>query len=47
MDLKFAIPMFVHGTVPPGVPVVKEMIGKSSYKFEAIFAMSSGGPIRD
>lgn len=30
----FAIPMFVHDTVPPGVPVMKELSGKISYKFE-------------
>jgi len=30
----FAIPMFVHDTVPPGVLVMKEMSGKITYKFE-------------
>lgn len=30
----FAIPMFVHDTVPPGVPVMKERSDKISYKFE-------------
>lgn len=30
----FAIPMFVHDTVPPGVPVMKELKSKISYKFE-------------
>lgn len=30
----FAIPMFVHDTVPPGVPVMKEMNDKITYKFE-------------
>lgn len=30
----FAIPMFVHDTVPPGVPVMKKLNGKISYKFE-------------
>jgi hypothetical protein len=30
----FAIPMFVHDTVPPGVPVMKELSGKISYKVE-------------
>ncbi len=30
----FEIPMFVHDTVPPGVPVMKQMSGKISYKFE-------------
>ena len=26
--------MFVHDTVPPGVPVMKELSGKINYKFE-------------
>jgi hypothetical protein len=30
----FVIPMFVHDTVPPGVPVMKERNDKISYKFE-------------
>jgi hypothetical protein len=30
----FEIPMFVHDTVPPGVPVMKQMSGKISYKFK-------------
>jgi len=30
----FAIPMLVHDTVPPGVPVMKEMAGKIRYKYE-------------
>jgi hypothetical protein len=30
----FAIPMFVHDTAPPGVPVLKELKGKIRYKFE-------------
>jgi hypothetical protein len=30
----FAIPMFVHDTVPPGVPVMKEHSDKIRYKFE-------------
>jgi hypothetical protein len=30
----FAIPMFVHDTVPPGVPVMKQMKDKILYKFE-------------
>jgi hypothetical protein len=30
----FAIPMFVHDTVPPGVPVMKQRSDKISYKFE-------------
>jgi len=30
----FAIPMFVHNTMPPGVPVMKEQSDKISYKFE-------------
>jgi hypothetical protein len=38
----FAIPMFVHDTVPPGVPVMKELSGKISYKFEET---PSGGQV--
>lgn len=30
----FAIPMFVHDTVPPGVPVMKQMADKITYKFD-------------
>jgi hypothetical protein len=30
----FAIPMFVHDTVPPGVPIMKESKDKIHYKFE-------------
>jgi hypothetical protein len=30
----FAIPMFVHDTIPPGVPVMKELKDKICYKFE-------------
>jgi hypothetical protein len=30
----FAIPMFVHDTTPPGVPVLKELKDKLRYKFE-------------
>jgi hypothetical protein len=30
----FAIPMFVHDTMPPGVPVMKELKEKIHYKFE-------------
>jgi hypothetical protein len=30
----FAIPMFVHDTVPPGVPAMKQMKDKILYKFE-------------
>ncbi len=30
----FAIPMFVHGTVPPGVSAMKQMKEKILYKFE-------------
>jgi len=30
----FAIPMFVHNTTPPGVPVMKELKDKIRYKFE-------------
>jgi hypothetical protein len=34
----FAIPMFVHDTVLPGLPVMKEMAGKMTYKYEEIAA---------
>jgi hypothetical protein len=30
----FAIPMFVHDTLPPGVPVMKQMKDKIRYTFE-------------
>ena len=30
----FAIPMFVHDSTPPGVPVMKELKDKIRYKFE-------------
>jgi hypothetical protein len=30
----FAIPMFVHDTVPPGVPVMKQLKDKIRYQFE-------------
>jgi hypothetical protein len=30
----FAIPMFVHDAVPPGVPVMKQLKDKIRYKFE-------------
>jgi hypothetical protein len=30
----FAIPMFVHDTTPPGVPVMKQLKDKIRYKFE-------------
>ena len=30
----FAIPMFVHDTTPPGIPVMKELKNKIRYKFE-------------
>ena len=30
----FAIPMFVHDTAPPGVPVMKQRSDKITYKFE-------------
>jgi len=30
----FDIPMFVHDTVPLGVPVMKEMAGKITYEYE-------------
>jgi hypothetical protein len=38
----FAIPIFVHAVVPPGVAVMKELNGKISYKFEE---MPSGGRV--
>src|SRR5579859_3679165 len=34
----FSIPMFVHGQVPPGVPVMKEKRDQISYSFEEISA---------
>ena len=30
----FAIPMFVHDTVPPGVPVMKQLVENIHYKYE-------------
>ena len=30
----FAIPMFVHDKAPPGVPVMKQMADKITYKFD-------------
>jgi hypothetical protein len=35
----FAIPIFVHDTIPPGVPVMKQLKDKIRYKFEE----TSGG----
>jgi hypothetical protein len=32
----FSIPMFVHGEVPPGVPVMKEKRAEISYTFEEL-----------
>jgi hypothetical protein len=39
----FAIPMFVHDQVPPGVPVMKEQRAEISYGFEELPA---GGRVR-
>jgi hypothetical protein len=39
----FAIPMFVHDQVPPGVPVMKEKHAEISYTFEELPA---GGRVR-
>jgi len=33
-DGDFDIPMFVHGTVPPGVPEMRRLREKTSYSFE-------------
>ena len=40
---EFSIPMFVHGQVPPGVPVMKEKHAEISYTFEELPA---GGSVR-
>jgi hypothetical protein len=40
---EFSIPMFVHGQVPPGVPVMKEKRAEISYSFEELPA---GGRVR-
>ena len=39
----YAIPMFVHDQVPPGVPVMKEKLGEISYSFEGL---PVGGRVR-
>jgi hypothetical protein len=39
----FSIPMFVHGQIPPGVPVMKEKRAEISYSFEVL---PSGGKVR-
>ena len=39
----FAIPMFVHDQVPPGVPMMKEQRATISYRFEEL---PSGGRVR-
>ena len=39
----FAIPMFVHGQVPPGVPAMKEQRATISYRFEEL---PTGGRVR-
>ena len=33
---EFAIPMFVHDQVPPGVPVMKDKHAEISYSFEEL-----------
>ena len=40
---EFSLPMFVHGQVPPGVPVMKEKRAEISYIFEEL---QSGGRVR-
>jgi hypothetical protein len=40
---EFSIPMFVHGQVPPGVPVMKDKHSEISYSFEE---SSAGGRVR-
>jgi hypothetical protein len=40
---EFYIPMFVHGQVPPGVPVMKDKHAEISYTFEELIA---GGRVR-
>jgi hypothetical protein len=39
----FALPMFIHNTVPPGVPVMKSKHASITYVFEP---MQSGGRVR-
>jgi hypothetical protein len=39
----FALPMFIHDTVPPGVPVMKSKRASITYVFEP---MQSGGRVR-
>jgi hypothetical protein len=39
----FAIPMFVHDQVPPGVPAMKEQRATISYRFEEL---PTGGRVR-
>jgi hypothetical protein len=40
---EFSIPMFVHGQIPPGVPVMKEKRAEIFYSFEELPA---GGRVR-
>jgi hypothetical protein len=42
-DGNFQVPMFIHDTVPPGVPVMKSKRASISYVFES---MDNGGRIR-
>lgn len=39
----FSTPMFIHGEAPPGVPAMKSLKGKISYRFERI---DLGGRVR-
>jgi len=39
----FSLPMFIHGQVPPGVPVMKEKRSAISYTFEEL---PNGGRVR-
>ena len=32
----FAVPMFVHDTTPPGVPVMKQLKDKIGYKLKSL-----------
>lgn len=39
----FSKPMFIHGEVPPGVPVMKRLVADINYEFETI---ERGGRVR-
>jgi hypothetical protein len=39
----FSVPMFIHGQIPPGVPVMKEKRSEIAYSFETL---SAGGRVR-